>query len=189
MNIGVGMKLMVSFLIICACFIVTGCDKDDPVITNTPGDVLKSLTHVFNTSRDADEYRELLLSSYTFYFDPDDIGMTIGGGYVIPTSWTRDQDVSAITNMFAQAYNIQLTFSNLGDLETDPAGTTYTLNNINLELYLYPDGPGFAYLATGQCDFVFEKVGDLWYIKSWQDRTGNGMNSPTSFGGIKASYH
>jgi hypothetical protein len=166
----------------------TPTSTQPPTGFETPAQGLQKLAGTFTTARSIDDYKEMLMSTYTFYFDPNDIGKTIAGGYVIPTSWTRDQDVTATTNMFSQAYDIELTFLNLGDLETDPAGTTYEANNVLMQCYLFPDGPDFAYLATGPCDFTFEKVGNLWYIKSWSDRTSSDNNETSTFGAIRAMY-
>ncbi len=153
---------------------------------STPGRTLESLARVYNITRNIDDYMRLLsgnggggFQGYSFYFDPNDVGDVIPQtGYQIPQSWTYEEDKAATINMFKDpaqggAYNISLDILNSGDFD-DPSipGTTYTANNVLIQLYLWPTGPDFAYLATGPCDFEFVKVGDAWLISAWYDRTG-----------------
>lgn len=153
---------------------------------STPGRTLESLARVYNITRNIDDYNRLLsgaggpgIQGYAFYFDPNDVGDIIPGtGYQIPQSWTYQEDKEATTNMFKDpsaggAYDISLDILNSGDFD-DPTitGTTYTANNVQIQLYLWPTSPDFAYLATGPCDFEFVKVGEAWLISAWYDRTG-----------------
>lgn len=157
------------------CIFGAKTSDQDPFVfdVSSPAKTLESLAYTYTSSRIPDDYKRLLSGSdYTFYFDPDDIGKTIAGGYVIPTSWTYQEDVNSTSKMFDEAYDIQLSFLNLGDVpEPDDDDVEIVANNVSIELYLFPDSPDFAYLATGQCDFTFKKVNDAWLIKSWSDRT------------------
>ena len=75
--------------------------------------------------------------------------------------------------MFAKAYDISLELLNAADYD-DPniLGDFYRANNVLLQFYLWADGPDSAVLSTGPCDFEFRRVGDVWLISSWYDRTG-----------------
>jgi hypothetical protein len=153
---------------------------------STPGRTLESLVRVYNITRNIDDYKRLLSGggitnspAYAFYFDPNDVGQIVpGSGYQIPQSWTYQEDVAATENMFRSpsdggAYDISLDVLNSGDYD-DPTiqGDFYRADNVLIQLYLWPTGPDFAYLATGPCDFEFTKVGDAWLISAWYDRTG-----------------
>ena len=153
---------------------------------STPGRTLESLARVYNITRNMDDYQRLLsggggtdIPGYAFYFDPNDVGDIVPQtGYQIPQSWTYLEDKAATTNMFKTpaeggAYNISLDVLNSGDYD-DPTipGAFYRADNVLIQLYLWPTGPDFAYLATGPCDFEFTKVGDAWLISAWYDRTG-----------------
>jgi hypothetical protein len=154
---------------------------------STPGRTLESLARVYNTTRNIDDYKRLLsgaggtdIPGYSFYFDPNDVGQIVPQtGYQIPQSWTYQEDIAATTNMFKNpsdggAYDISLDILNSGDFDNpNIPGTSYTANNVLIQLYLWPTGPEFAYLATGPCDFEFTKVGEAWLISAWYDRTGS----------------
>jgi hypothetical protein len=156
--------------------------------TNTPKEVLERYANVFNTSRSIDHYKDTLLSTYIFYFDHNSVGSTVHG-YTIPVSWSYDEDVAATTNMLSEAYKMEMTFTNLDSLETDPEGSTYNAKDVYMVFYLYPENDTFAYLAQGKCDVVFEKVNNLWCIKSWTDRTSEYSNEGCNYSYIKAVYH
>jgi len=145
---------------------------------SSPGATLQSLCHVYTVTRNIDEYKRLLVpSSYQYYFDPNDVGQIVQG-YTIPASWTYQEDVSATGNMFNEAYRIELTIPDATlpayTTEFDQSLSEFRADNINIQLYLYPEDESFAYLAAGPCDFEFLKVGTAWQIKTWYDRTASG---------------
>ena len=152
----------------------------------TPGKALESLAWVWTENREIDNYSVLLTSDYRFYWDPNDVGDVIPQtGYQIPQSWDRATDIQATGNMFAQAYDLSLEVLNAGDYDDpDIPGDSYTANNVQLQFYLWSDGPDSAVLASGPCDFEFEKVDGNWLISAWYDRTGG----PGSIGILRAQY-
>jgi hypothetical protein len=190
------MRWLLLFLLPILFF--SGCEfpwsDDNPAVQRklewcaTPGKTLESLAWVWTNNREIDNYSAMLTSDYRFYFDPNEVGGITPPGYQIPQSWTREEDLEATGNMFAQAYDIRLEVLNAGDYD-DPniPGDFYTANNVQIQFYLWSDGPDSAVLATGPCDFEFEKVGDNWLISYWYDRTG-GTEPGQSLGELRYEY-
>lgn len=187
------MRLVLLFLL--PILFLPGCEPPaDPIVEppildlSTPGRTLESLASVWTGNRDIDNYRRLLSQDYRFYFVPINIDPPPQTGYEIPQYWTFMEDVSATGNMFAQAYDIRLEVLNAADFDDpDIFGESYPANNVQIQFYLWSDGPDSAVLASGPCDFEFRKVGDVWLISSWYDRTG-GTEPGQSLGELRYEY-
>ncbi len=67
------------------------------------------------------------------------------------------------------AYEISMDILNSGDYDYDPGGTDFTAENVVMQVYMWPSGPDFAFLATGSFIFDFKKVDDSWLISGWHD--------------------
>jgi hypothetical protein len=122
-----------------------------------------------------DKYKEVLDSTYVFYFDPDDIGDKVGD-YTIPSLWTYDEDWRATNNMFNQAYSIEFKIPILDQGESafgkpGDTDTTYAKNNVTISFTLMVD-PTSGYIAQGICDFSFVKNDNgQWHLSVWKDHT------------------
>ena len=127
------------------------------------------MARIWSITQDSGEYASILTSDYHFYFAPSDVGKHLKDGYIIPTSWDKTEDVQATENMFVDpseggAYDISMDILNSPDYDYDPGGTEFTVDNVVMQVYIWPTGPDFAYYATGSCVFDFKKVDGLWRI-------------------------
>jgi hypothetical protein len=187
------------YLILIPALMLAGCNHpaeptaEPPLDLSTPGRTLESLASVWTDYREIDSYRRLLSpgypQAYCFYFDPRIIPpLPPQTGPYIPQSWTYMEDVFATSNMFSSAYDIRLELLNAGDFD-DPgiSGDFYRADNVQIQFYLWRDNADFYYFAAGLCDFEFRKVGDVWLISSWYDRTG-GTESAQSLGELRFPY-
>jgi len=172
------------YLLIFPATMLSGCNfigdgHVEPVLDlSTPGRTLESLARVWNTTRSSDDYARLLSPDYCFYFAPGDVGKQLKDGYVIPSTWDKSEDVQATANMFKDpseggAYDISMDIQNSGDYDYDPPGTDFTIDNVLMQIYVWPTGPDSAYLATGSFVFDFKKVDGLWLISGWHDSLSN----------------
>jgi hypothetical protein len=172
------------FLILIPAFMFAGCytiidgGGPPPLDLSTPGRTLESLARVWNITRSTDDYARLLTTDYHFYFEPGDVGKRLNDGYIIPATWDKTDDVQASTNMFASpskggAYDISMDILNSGDYDFDPGGTDFTADAVQMQVYIWPTGPDFAYLATGSFVFDFKKIDGLWLISGWHDSLSN----------------
>jgi hypothetical protein len=198
-----------SYLILIFAIMLAGCEPHgEPIIEppagfdlSTPGRTLESLARVWNTTRSADDYSRLLSPDYHFYFAPGDVGRQLKDGYIIPATWDKTEDVQATANMFAPpseegAYDISMDILNSADYDYDPGGTDFTADDVEMQVYMWPEGPDFAYLATGSFVFDFKKVNGLWLISGWHDSLYDdgsislmGQILQGTLGVMRASYH
>jgi hypothetical protein len=172
--------MFIPALMLAGCYTII--DGGDPPPLNldlsTPGRTLESLARVWNTTRNTDDYSRLLSTDYHFYFAPGDVGKHLKDGYIIPPSWDKAEDMQATSNVFAQAsrggpYDISMDILNSGDYDFDPGGTDFTAEAVQMQVYIWPEGPDFAYLATGSFVFDFKKIDGLWLISGWHDSLSN----------------
>ncbi len=171
--------IIVSALVLVA---LVSCDEDADRIydPNSSYGILMGLINYFNNHEDEDNIKRVnnaLSSNFIFYFDHDDVGDYVGY-YKIPVSWTRTEMMSAVRNMFDQAYNIDLQIPILRQGEDafgkpDEGDTTFAKSNVPLTLTVLKDATD-GYQAQGFCDFEFGKGGSgNWLMTTWRDKTGS----------------
>ena len=161
-----------------------------------PVHVLKNVTIAFETS-----HRKILTASlcddFAFYFCPEDVGATVNG-YVIPESWTRDEFYVAAANMFAEAYDIDISISYYGIGSPGPGETEFLAEDVRFGFMLYVERRTGYETFGGYCDFAFRgnAPGDgktYWRISRWWDRTyvepPGDQFEETTLGRILAMYH
>jgi hypothetical protein len=145
----------------------------------SPFECLNNLIYCFDSYQTEpniiDKYKQVLDSTYVFYFDPEDIGDIIGG-YTIPSFWTYDEDWRATNNMFNLAYSIDFKIPILGQGEDTfgkPAegDITFVKNDVTISMTLMVDDTT-GYIAQGVCDFKFVKnENGQWHLSEWRDHT------------------
>jgi hypothetical protein len=194
------------FLMLVPVVMFVGCvPPGEPIIEppdlSTPGRTLESLARVWNITRSSDDYALLLSTNYHFYFAPGDVGKHLKDGYTIPTNWNKTEDVQSTANMFVNpseggAYDISMDILNSADYDYDPGGTDFTADNVLMQIYIWPTGPDFAYLATGTFVFDFKKIDGSWLISGWHDSLEDsgalslmGQNMEGALGVWRAYYH
>lgn len=176
--------------------ITAGCGDEDaapteagPYDATEPKYVLANVELAFGRG-DVNLLSGCLAGEFKFYFDVDDIGQIIDG-YTIPTSWTRDEFLTAAGNMFAETYDTSLT-NHWREIGTPARGeTAYQAADVPLGIVVMTDpSNGYAF-DDGTCDYEFAKEpGQIWYLAKWRDRSREcGCIGPLTFGRILARYH
>ena len=190
------MKRLLLSLIVIALFAV-GCDNDDVTINpplvllpDTPTNVAYFLELSFNY-RDINLYKQCLSPGFTFHFNPADVGTEVDG-YVIPETWSYEEDWRATQNMFTRAYDIAFQIDEAGIGSPAEGDTNYTAENIAVSLTVMIDENN-GLLGQGTGDFTFETYdsnGDTyWRITDWWDgSTNKGGEGFSTIGLIKAYF-
>ncbi len=173
--------------------------KPEGLEPTSPAYVLKNVELTFN-HRDINLLKAMLSANFVFYFDPRDVGQSPPGSkYVIPESWSRDEFLTAVNNMFRKAYSISLSIST-GHVGTPGENETkYKAENISLSLLVMIDSLNGYRADEGYCNYEFERYTTqegkkYWRLTGWWDRTSEGMDenpgiSPSSLGRILAMYY
>ncbi len=141
----------------------------------------------------------MLGPNFVFYFDPRDVGQSAPGShYIIPESWSRDEFLQAVNNMFTKAYSIDLTISTGNVGEPRPEATEYEAENVPAELLVMTDEIN-GYIGDGHCDFEFEKYTSeggkkYWRLTAWWDRGRYcdeefAATAPSTIGRVLAIYY
>jgi hypothetical protein len=161
-----------------------------------PAAIIESIEVFFGT-RDIDDLEECFADDFTFYFDQDDIGNQVGD-YTIPESWTPDDFLNAVNNIFSNGYSIDMSIASANVGEPDADDAYYTADNVQMRFLVMVD-PENGYLAQGFATFEFrkevnEKNEQEWLVTAWRDftapdSTGDKSIVPASFGEILVRYH
>ena len=172
--------------------------KPERLEPTTPVNVLKNVELAFN-QRDINLLKAMLGPDFVFYFDPRDVGQRPPGSkYVIPESWSRDEFLAAVKNMFTRAYSISLAISTTGVGTPAENETKYKAENVSLSLLVMIDSLNGYIADRGYCNFEFERYEaagkKYWRLTGWWDRMSEGMDenpgiSPSSLGRILAMYY
>ena len=192
-----------TIIIVSALVLVALVSCDDETISyypdlSSPYGIMVELEYCFNHNQEEgiiNRMDAVLSPDFTFYFDPEDVGEFVGD-YEIPLSWTKTEMMSAITNLFNQAYSIDLEIPILTQGEDafgkpDKGDTAFTRTNVTVDLLLMVDEQN-GFQVTGFCDFEFGKDGSgNWPITIWWDRTLSGLmtTSPVSLGAVFALFY
>ena len=189
--------IIVSALVLVA---LVSCDENADRIydPNSPYGILMGLVNYFNNHEDEDNIKRVnnaLSSNFIFYFDHDDVG-TYVGDYVIPVSWTKTEMMSAVRNMFNQAYSIELQIPILDDGEgafgkPNEGDTSFSKNDISINLLVMVDATN-GYIVDDLCNFEFHKdETSKWNVAIWWDRYSFNLlaNPPPSLGLLLAFYY
>ncbi len=172
--------------------------KPERLEPTSPVNVLKNVELAFN-HRDVDLLKAMLSTNFVFYFDPRDVGQSPPGShYIIPESWTRDEFLAAVNNMFRKAYSINLAIPTGGVGTPGENETTYRADNIPLSILVMVDELNGFIADRGYCNFEFERYYSpagkkYWRVTKWWDRTSEGYDehpgvSPSSLGRILALF-
>ena len=190
-----------SYIVIVAVLAIAGCGDlnigiDPPIYTpippKAPKNVIYNLELSFN-KRDINLYKQCLSPNFTFHFHPDEVGLEVNG-YVIPETWSYEEDWAAVRKMFGDAYNINMYITENDVGNSNEGVTTYTANHVRMELVVTFD-TGFwikSYRATGTFKFeIYRKNGNVyWRITDWWDEFGMVLkgDSTAPIGMIKAYF-
>ncbi len=159
-----------------------------PYALTEPKYVLADVEYAFN-HRDIELLDKCLADNFVFYFNPADVGDTVGD-YRIPESWTKTDFLAASKNLFDQAYSISLNidWEGIGSPASD--GTEFYASNVQFDFTVMTDAIN-GYYATGYFNFSFRKLNSgTWRLIRWWDHTSGfaGGSAPASFGKILALY-
>ncbi len=146
---------------------------EDPVVPDSPSDVIYNLEIAYNT-RDINLYKQCLSPQFTFYFNQSDVGTDVNG-YIIPTSWGYEEDWDATGNMFTLAYDIAMQLPENSIPEPPDGATTFTADNITVSLLVMVDENNGYIANKGTLEFTFETYvsggNTYWRIRDWRDFT------------------
>ena len=195
-------KVLTSFILIAvltlACGEEEGVTPTEPerLEPTSPAGVLKNVAISFN-QRDINLLKAMLSPNFVFYFDPRDVGQTPPGkSYIIPESWSYTEFWQALSNMFGQAYSINLAITT-GNIGTPGENeTTYKADNVRISLLVMVTELNGFIADGGYCNFELERYDaasgkKYWRLTGWWDRTSEFFDgypgaAPTSFGKILA---
>ncbi|MCP4231482.1 MAG: hypothetical protein GY771_15220 [bacterium] len=124
----ISISLAVLLGVACKETIGPGPESDPDYTSDTPEECIYNLEYSFDNT-DIGLYEAVLSRDFTFYFNPSDVGRDVDG-YIIPDSWSYEEDWAATNNMYNNAYSIDL---NLAEerVGNPPFGVTeYTAPNI-----------------------------------------------------------
>lgn len=150
------------------------CDDAITPQGNTPAYALELIEESFNR-RSISLLDELLSNGFVFYFDPNDIGSTVGD-YEIPESWDRDDFTATCENMFSEADLIELNFNTTDVGDPEEGYIAVTLKDVPTTMLVMVT-PAGGYYIEGLCDFEFanDTYGgyDNWVVGEWYDFTAS----------------
>ncbi len=173
-----------------------GCGDDEapptergPYDATEPKFVLANVELAFNRD-DVNLLSDCLAADFVFYFDVNDIGEKVNG-YTIPTSWTRQEFLTAAGNLFAETHSISLANHWRETGTPAPSETSYLAADVDLEIVVMVDAVNGYALEDGVCDYEFSKTGARkWHLYKWRDRSREcGCLGPVTLGLILARYH
>ena len=176
-----------------------GCGDEEPTPTEAgpydatePRYVLANVELAFDRG-DVNLLSNCLAGDFAFYFDVNDIGQKVDG-YTIPTSWTRDEFLTAAGNMFAETYDTSLTnrWREVGS--PAPGATFYQAADVPLGITVMVTATNGYLFDDGTCDYEFTREpAQTWFLTKWRDRTlecgGGGCIGGMTLGQILARYH
>lgn len=132
----------------------------------------------------------LLTGGFTFYFDEDDVGETVGD-YTIPASWNGSVFLCAVGNMLKSAYSVSFYFDESDVGEPLAGETTYETGEVGISLTVMVDSTN-GYAVTGPMTFRFWldslTEDEVWLLSNMKDFTSYGRENE-SFGKILAFYY
>jgi hypothetical protein len=141
-----------------------------PYDATEPKFVFANVELAFNRG-DVNLLSNCLAGDFVFYFDVNDIGQKVNG-YTIPTSWTREEFLTAAGNLFAETYNISLTNHWRGIRTPGRSETSHFAGNVALEIVVMLDAINGYTLEEGVCDYESTmEPAQKWYLYKWRERT------------------
>jgi hypothetical protein len=192
--------LIVTAFLALACGEEEGVTKPGPerLEPTTPAQVLTNVAVSFN-QRDIDLLKAMLSPNFIFYFDPRDVGLSPPGSqYVIPETWSREEFLQAVSNMFRKAYSINLSIPTSRVGTPGENETTYLAENVSISLLVMVDELNGYIADAGYCNFEFERYEaasgkKYWRLINWWDRTSEYFDestgvAPISLGRILSLY-
>jgi hypothetical protein len=176
--------------------VLIACDDAITPRGNMPAYTLELIEESFNR-RSVSLLDGLLGGDFVFYFDPTDIGSTVGD-YEIPASWDRDEFTATCETMFSEADLMEINFNTTDVGDPEEGADTYVLKDVPTTMLVMVT-PAGGYYAEGLCDFEFanDTSGgyDTWVASEWLDFTASTLvyapNKPAekSIGYILAIYY
>ncbi|MEE9457416.1 MAG: hypothetical protein V3W11_09740 [bacterium] len=141
-----------------------------PYDATEPKYVLANVELAFNRG-DVNLLSNCLADDFVFYFDVYDTGKKVDG-YTIPTSWTREEFLTAAGNLFAETYNILLTNHWRGIRTPARSETSHFADDVALEIVVMLDAINGYTLEDGMCDYESTREpAQKWYLYKWRERT------------------
>jgi hypothetical protein len=167
----------------------TDAGGQEPYPANEPKYVLANVELAFNAD-DLNLLDDCLAGDFMFYFDEDDVGQEVNG-YVMPLSWTRQEFLTAVGNLFDKTFSV--TFNDhWREVGTPGRGEQFYLApELKLQLSVMVDSKNGYVFDDGSCDYEFTREpGEAWFLSKWRDRSREcGCLGPYTFGRILAGYH
>jgi hypothetical protein len=187
--------------------LAAGCEdettqpEDDSLVLperSTPEALISSIELIYNDrTHGADErlagYASLFDSSFTFYFQPNDIGDP-------PQSWGLEEELAAHANMFAAQsaggiYSIELRVTHNPGIDLSPPQVgregwkEIFVTNVYLRL-MFNQEDGLE-INGGQTEFLFPPAAEgRFRIAEWTDVPRPGpLRSGSSWGAIKMKFY
>ncbi len=202
------MKGKLTIVVLASLLAATACEEMYPPPpppppsrwpdSTSPATVLKTVEVSF-TVRNIEYVKKSLSPEFIFYPDPRDMGRTPPpNNPETPSSWDYESFCNVVSNMFNEAYSINLSIITRGVGEPEPEEKTYLADNIDLTLVVMVDEKHGYIADKGYCNFEFESYPTEerkrnWRLTKWWDRTSevngksNGIKS-SSLGRILAMY-
>ena len=148
-------------------------ETEDTLSLESPTATLRTFVEAHNSS-DLKLMATTLTDDFHFYFAPDDIGKEVHkDGYIIPTSFNRDEFLQAYQNLFNSVYSIELIIPELEGGLGEPTHNKFTCET-TFKLNIMVNS-NYGYQNNGCVEWLFELCGDgLWRISviesdEWHD--------------------
>lgn len=168
------MNVLKPLTVLLILTVLIACDDAVTPRGNTPAYTLELLEESFNR-RAVSLLDGVLSDDFIFYFDPVDIGSTVGD-YEISESWNRDEFTATCGNMFSDAALIEINFNTTDVGDPEEGADTFVLKDVPTSLLVMVTPTG-GYYAEGLCDFDFtnDTSGgyDTWVTGDWLDFTAS----------------
>ena len=190
------MKPVTLLIVVFTLATLIACEDSVGPGGNSPAYVLELVEESFNR-RAVSVLDGVLSDDFIFYFNPNDVGDTIGE-FVIPASWGREDHMAACSNMFDLVYSINSIIDTTDVENPEEGATTFDANQVPVQVLVMVDSVnGFATHGFFDFKLVYDDSAgyDDWKVSEWYDDTptgsSTGLLSATgipSFGAILAMF-
>ncbi|MGD8717660.1 MAG: hypothetical protein PVH29_02450 [Candidatus Zixiibacteriota bacterium] len=165
----------------------------------SPANVLSNVAASFNRPS-LSLIEDSLGPSFIFHFDPEDVGQnTPTGNFIIPESWSRNEFLRAVGNMYVRAYSLDMAIGAKGVGTPREGEETYLAEYVTMSLLVMVDELSGFIAEGGYQNFEFEKYNNekgevRWRLTGWWDHSHADFDdsvgsAPSSFGRVLALYY